>query len=120
MQPRNRRPPSAKLSARKHCLLMAPPSLPRLPCHLSATHDQHQPLPTSPVALTHPSISRQSSFHSRRTDSTCPRPIGQHPKSAPSRLRAADVTFSTRALSWLEGQMDCWKKHTVYSLIRTP
>src|SRR6266850_118352 len=112
--------PSAKSSACKHCLLMAPPSLPCLPCHLSATHDRHQPPPTSPVALTHPSISCQSSFHSHRTDSTHPRPVGRHPKSAPSQLRAANVTFSMHALSWLEGQTDFRKKHTVYSLICTP
>src|SRR6267142_930448 len=120
MQPRNRRPLSAKSSAHKRCLLVAPPSLPRLPCHLSATHNRHQPLPASPVTLTHPSIPCQSSFHLHRTDGMHPRPVGRHPKSAPSRLRAADVTFSTRTLSRLEGQTDCRKIHTVYSLICTP
>src|SRR6266850_526040 len=120
MQPWNWRVPSTELSACKCCLLVAPPSLSRLPCHLPATCNRHQPLPASPVALTHPFIPCQSSFHSHSTDVTHLRPISQHPKSAPSRLRAADVTFSMHALSRLEGQTECRRKHTVYRLICTP
>src|SRR6266850_2751077 len=120
MQPWNRRLLSAESSTHKRCLLMAPPSLSRLPCHLPATCDRHQPLPASPVALTHPSIPCQSSFHSCRTDSMHPRPVSRHPKSALSQLRAADIAFSTHALSQLEGQMECRRKYTVYRLICTP
>jgi len=98
MQPQNQRLPSTKLSAHKHCLLVAPPSLSCLPRHLLATPNLHQSPPASPVTLTHPSIPCQSSFHLCSTDSTHPRPIGRHFKSVPFRLRAANITLSAHTL----------------------
>src|SRR6266850_7681907 len=78
----NWRLPCTKSSVHKCCLFMAPPSLSHLPCHLPATPNQHQSPPASPVALTHPSIPHQSSFHSHSTDGMHLRPISQHFKSA--------------------------------------
>jgi len=53
---------SAESSMCKCCLLVAPPSLLHLPRHLPATPINIKSLPTSSVALTHPSIPCQSCF----------------------------------------------------------